>query len=89
MTNYNTGIQHELIETTKERDLGIIISNDLKWSEQSNHAALIANFMLGKLKRSFKNWNKFTFKTLYTAYVRPHLEYHQLGVLTDKKILKL
>ena len=75
MTNYNTGIQHELIETTKERDLGIIISNDLKWSEQSNHAALIANFMLGKLKRSFKNWNKFTFKTLYTAYVRPHLEY--------------
>ena len=22
-----------------------------------------------------KNWNKFTFKILYTAYVRPHLEY--------------
>ena len=31
--------------------------------------------ILGKLKRTFRYWDSMTFKTLYSAYVRPHLEY--------------
>jgi len=31
--------------------------------------------MLGQLKRTFRFWTIATFRTLYCAFVRPHLEY--------------
>ena len=34
----------------------------------------IYSLKLGDLKRSFTHWTPFTFKTLYSAFVRPHLE---------------
>jgi hypothetical protein len=64
-----------LSETKLERDLGVMISNDLKWSSNSNRAAAKANSMLGQLKRTMIHWDNFTLKRLYTTFVRPHLEY--------------
>ena len=75
MIDSSTGNQHTLEETTVERDLGVLISNDLKSFAQSKKAAAKANSVLGQLKRSIIKFDKFTLKTLYTSIVRPHLEY--------------
>jgi hypothetical protein len=70
----SNGIQ-VLSETTVERDLGVIVSNDLKWNKQCSVAASKANRILGQIKNSFSYLDQVTFKFLYTALVRPHLEY--------------
>ena len=67
--------RHILAETMIERDLGVLISNTLKFDQQVKHAAAKATQVLGQLKRTFRNWTPTTFRTLFTAYVRPHLEY--------------
>jgi hypothetical protein len=65
----------ELKETEMERDLGILISNDLKWKNQVNSAILKANRILGQLKHSFVHFDTELIKLLYTSMIRPHLEY--------------
>ena len=42
---------HTLEKTTNERDLGIQLSNDLKWCDQSKYATNKANSVLGMLIR--------------------------------------
>ena len=58
-----------------EKDLGVFISNDLKWSVQINSAISKANQVLGLIKRTFKFPNEDSICKLYKAFVRPHLEY--------------
>ncbi|CAF1077030.1 unnamed protein product, partial [Brachionus calyciflorus] len=48
---------------------------DLKWEDQVNIAVNKSNRALGMLKNSFKYFNKKSFKMLYSALVRPNLEY--------------
>ena len=67
--------RHYLEETKVERDLGVIISNDLKFNEQMANVVQKANGVLAMIKRTFKHWNAFNFRKLYSAIVRPHLEY--------------
>jgi hypothetical protein len=64
-----------LENTENERDLGILMQNNLKWDSQINNVVTKANVVLGKLKNAFKNWDTKTFKILYNTYVRPILEY--------------
>jgi ribonucleases P/MRP protein subunit RPP40 len=64
-----------LIESSCERDLGVLVSRDLKWREQSIAASNKANQMLGLIKRSFKSRDAKTIKKLYCGLVRPLLEY--------------
>ena len=68
-------VPHILQETPAEKDLGVYISNNLKWRTQVDHAVQKANSVLGSLKRSFSCWTKISLKILYTVFVRPHLEY--------------
>ena len=51
------------------------MTNNLKFESHVFKAASKASSVLGQLKRTFKNWTIKNFLTLYTAYVRPHLEY--------------
>jgi hypothetical protein len=64
-----------LAETSSERDLGVIISNDLKWKQQVTTACGRANRILGQIRNSFSHFNVKSTKQLYTSMVRPHLEY--------------
>ena len=59
----------------KKKDLGVWISEDLKWSKQCSNAANKAMAVLGMIKRSFSHISTESFKILYNTYVRPHLEY--------------
>ncbi|CAF0711550.1 unnamed protein product [Brachionus calyciflorus] len=64
-----------LKETFEEKDLGVVVSNDLKWSKQCSSAASKANRVLGQIRNAFVDLDKETFRLLYTGLVRPHLEY--------------
>jgi len=67
--------QMELLCCDNEKDIGVWISKDLKWSKQCNTAANKAMSVLGMIKRSFSHFSIESFKILYNTYVRPHLEY--------------
>jgi hypothetical protein len=59
----------------KERDLGVIISSNLKSTEQCIIAANKANKVLGMIRRNIKLKSKEIIVALYKALVRPRLEY--------------
>ena len=65
----------QLVESSEERDKGILVQNDLKWSKQCAKVVSDANRMLGMIKRSFGYLNRQIVLTLYKSLVRPHLEH--------------
>ncbi|CAF0969430.1 unnamed protein product [Brachionus calyciflorus] len=64
-----------LKETIEEKDLGVFVTNDLKWNRQCSAAAAKANRVLGQIKNSFLCLEEETLRLLYTGLLRPHLEY--------------
>jgi len=58
-----------------EKDLGVIVSRDLKGHKQCLDARNRANRMLGIIRRNVEYKNKRVIRQLYVAYVRPLLEY--------------
>jgi len=71
----NDGTTVELKQTTEERDLGIILTPDFKFSAQAAHAASKANAMTSTLKHTFISRDVETWASLYRTYIRPHLEF--------------
>ena len=61
--------------TTSENDVGVIIDNKLSFDMHIAEKASKANSVVGAIRRSFEYLDKDTLKKLYTALVRPHLEY--------------
>ena len=66
---------HPLIHVTEEKDLGIIMSEDLKWAPHIAASVKKANKMVGLIKHTFTYMNKDMFLVLYKTLVRPLLEY--------------
>ena len=65
----------ELEHMFEEKDLGVIIDSELSFSEHIASKVRIANAIVGIIRRSFYFLDRTSFKKLYTAFVRPHLEY--------------
>ena len=61
--------------TTQDRDLGVIIDNELKFHVHTAAAVKKANQVLGIFKRSYCTRNADTVSTLYKVMVRPLFEY--------------
>ena len=59
----------------KEKDLGVMITDDLKVSVQCTAAHAKANRMLGLISRTMVSRNAGIMTRLYKSLVRPHLEY--------------
>ena len=59
----------------EEKDLGVIIDQDLKFHRQTAAAVKKANVALGLIKRSFVFLNNEIMPLLFKSLVRPHLEY--------------
>ena len=66
---------HTLAKTTKERDLGIIITSDLKSSEQAKRAAARATMVACRIRLTFKYFSLKLVDLLFKSFVRPHLEF--------------
>ena len=65
----------ELNSTKEEKDLGVLITRDLKFHLQSVQSVKKAQSVLGMVKRHFNVIDKDDFTALYKTYIRPHLEY--------------
>ena len=64
-----------LAPVSNQRDLGVLISNDCKPSDQCALAAKKANQVLGQINKSFSCYTKDIMLGIYKVFVRPHLEY--------------
>ena len=60
---------------TEVRDLGILISEDLKYHSQVNAACKKAHKEINRIRRSFKSRSPNFITNMYKLYVRPRLEY--------------
>jgi hypothetical protein len=69
------GTRRLLDVTSTERDLGVIVSNDLKVRVQVETAASVANRALGRLKKAFRSRGLALWRALYLSYIRLHLEF--------------
>jgi hypothetical protein len=69
------GQARSLEATTVERDLGVLISDDLKLGAQCSAAAAKANWKLGIYKRTFASRDPLLWQMLWKTHIRPHLEH--------------
>ena len=66
---------HNLKNVDEEKDLGVIMDNDLNFKSHISHKISKANSMIYLIKNCFKYLDAEMFKTLYKSLIRPHLEY--------------
>jgi len=64
-----------LESSSEEKDLGILVDEKLNMSRQCALAAQKANHILGCMKRSMASRSREGILPLYSALLRPHLEY--------------
>ena len=78
--DYNNGMHDyymdgvKLNTITEERDLDVLITNDLKPSVQCTEAAINGTSALRLSKRSFNNIDSNTFNVIYKTYFRSNME---------------
>ena len=74
--NLGQGVEPHIIEKTLiERDLGLIISSDLKWVNHIDKATNTAKSVIAQIRNSFSYFDAELVKLLYVSLIRPHLEF--------------
>ena len=58
-----------------EKDLGVLVSKNFKFSNHIGKIAAKANSILGRIRRTFTHLDVDNVRLLYSSLVRPHLEY--------------
>ena len=70
------GLQpHKIEKSLVERDLGLMVSSDLKWVTQVDKATKSAKAIIAQIKNSFSYFDAELVRLLYVTLVRPHLEF--------------
>ena len=65
----------KLESVNEEKDLGIIVSDDLKWEKHCSAAVTKSNRIPGMIKQNFTDRSKEVIIPLYKSLARLHLEY--------------
>ena len=66
---------NQITSVSLQRDLGILISSDLRWDHQVNESCKKASKVLGMIARNFMYKTRNITISLYKTLIRPHLEY--------------
>ena len=69
------GIELEACESDQEKDLGVITSSSLLWTDQIKSSISKANKMICWIARNLITRDVTTMVSVYKALVRPHIEY--------------
>ena len=69
------GWNHVIAEVKEEKDLGVLIDNQLNFRGHVQHQVNEANVGLGSVRHTFKYLDHLSIKILYKSLIRPHLEY--------------
>ena len=67
--SYSLGVQLKSVESVK--DLGVTINYDLSWGKHVSYIVNKANKVLGVIKQSLRNDNRYAFSCLFKSLVRP------------------
>jgi len=65
----------ELESMHQERDLGVIVTSDLKSSSQCLKSAATARKVIAMVRRTLRNLDIADFRLIYKTYIRPHMEF--------------
>ena len=65
----------DLTVSNEEKDLGVYVSDNFKFSNHIAKIAAKANSIVGRVKRTFTFMDKEMFNCIYKTIIRPHLEY--------------
>ena len=76
-THRYTVCNNELEHVAEEKDLGVTIDGELNFDEHISRKVRVANGIVGQIRRSFTYLDCETFRRIFVAFVRPHLEYCQ------------
>ena len=68
---------NEIEHAFSEKDIGVTIDSELTFDEHISNKVRSANGIVGLVRRSFSFLDTRSFKKLFCAFVRPHLEYAQ------------
>ncbi len=72
--SYSLG-QTNLPSAVKEKDLGVLVDNELKFSDHCRVVVNKCNSIIGQVKRSFKNRERSLMMSIFNMYILPHLDY--------------
>ena len=64
-----------LKKSAMEKDVGVLVTNNLKPGQQCSHVAKKANQVLGHMLRALHYRDRYTPVKLYKMYVRCYLKY--------------
>ena len=70
-----TVADYETEHVFQEKDLGVTVDSALSFEEHISKKVKTANSIVGLIRRSFSFLDAKSFVKLFTAFVRPHLEY--------------
>ena len=76
--NYNEAYKTEttkLRQVRQEKDIGIIVDDQLKFENHIQEKVNKANNIMGLIRRTFMHLDEGIFSKLFKVLVRPHLEY--------------
>ena len=65
----------QLDQVKEEKDLGVLIDDELKFHKQTAAAIKTANRVLGVVKKSFSYFDDRNLPLIYKSLIRPHLEH--------------
>lgn len=78
--------------TTLEKDLGVLMDPELKFTEHVEKQVNKANKILGLIRRTFEYLDGEIMKRLFTSLVRPHLEFSNVAwsprLIKDQRLIE-